>query len=133
MYALLYPVCSQQKQTVQIRTNRYWRNQSGRCLVGLGSADQMIIDRAASRSRGDNTFGSVRPSVRLSVCLFIRESSSQGAFKMVGRSKLLLFRQVAPSRSITLLIISSDGIFLQYIAGDSGNQLSSYGQDCQRK
>ncbi len=35
----------------------------------------------------------------------IRECSSQGAFKMVGRSKLLLFRQVAPSRSITLLIL----------------------------
>ncbi len=40
------------------------------------------------RSRGDNTFGSVCPSVRLFVC------SSQGAFKMVGRSKWLLFWQV---------------------------------------
>ena len=35
----------------------------------------------------------------------IRESSSQGAFKMVERSKLLMFRQVAPSRLITLLIL----------------------------
>ena len=33
----------------------------------------------------------------------IRESSSQEAFKMVGRSKFLSFRQVVPSRSITLL------------------------------
>ncbi len=34
----------------------------------------------------------------------IMECSSQGAFKMVGRSKWLLFRPVAPPRSITLLI-----------------------------
>ncbi len=117
----------------------------------------ITFSRYRPRSRGDNTFGSVRPSVRpsvtkniiinheagevirlvASICTSvlargvvdigtwllpstakgpvkhksatflknIRESSSQGAFKMVGRSKLLLFRQVAPSRSITLLII----------------------------
>ncbi len=35
----------------------------------------------------------------------IIECSSQGAFKMVGRSKWLLFRQVAPLQSITLLIL----------------------------
>ena len=52
------------------------------------------------RSRGDNMFGSLRPSVHPSVC------ASQGAFKMVWRSKWLLFRQVVPSRSITLLIWS---------------------------
>ncbi len=34
----------------------------------------------------------------------IIECSSQGAFKMDGHSKWLLFRQVAPLRSITLLI-----------------------------
>ncbi len=34
----------------------------------------------------------------------ITECASQGAFKMVGCSKWLLFRQVAPSRSIMLLI-----------------------------
>ncbi len=34
----------------------------------------------------------------------IIECSSQGAFKMAEQSKWLLFRQVAPSRSITLLI-----------------------------
>ena len=50
-------------------------------------------------------------SVCLSVCPSspvknIRESSSQGAFKMVGRSKLSSFRQVAPPRSIMLLILS---------------------------
>ncbi len=28
MYALLYPVCSQHEQTVQIQTNSYWHNQS---------------------------------------------------------------------------------------------------------
>ncbi len=43
--------------------------------------------------------------VCLSVCLSeLIECSSQGAFKMVGCSKWLLFRQVVPSRSITLLI-----------------------------
>ncbi len=56
---------------------------------------------------------SVRPSVRLSVCPSVRlsvrlrtliECSYQGAFKMVGRSKWLLFRQVAPSWSSTLLM-----------------------------
>ncbi len=49
-------------------------------------------------SREDNTFG----SVRLFVCLFVG-ISSQGALKMVGRSKWLLFWQAAPSRSIMLL------------------------------
>ena len=39
----------------------------------------------------------------------IIEFSSQGAFKMVGRSKWLVFRRVAPSRSITLLIYSRGG------------------------
>ena len=42
-----------------------------------------------------------------SLSINIIECSSQhaqGAFKMVGRSKWLLFRQVAPSRSIMLLI-----------------------------
>ena len=34
----------------------------------------------------------------------IIECSSQGAFKMIGQSKWLLFRKVAPSRSITLLM-----------------------------
>ncbi len=34
------------------------------------------------------------------------EFSSQGAFKMVGQSKWSLFQQVAPSRSITLLILT---------------------------
>ena len=48
---------------------------------------------------------SVRPSVRLSVRPFVIECSSEGAFKMVGHSKWLLFRQVASSRSITLLIL----------------------------
>ncbi len=66
------------------------------------------------RSRGDNKFGSVRLFVCLCVCETqvsytlknIIECSSQGAFKMVGRSEWL-FRQVAPSRSITLLIFLS--------------------------
>ncbi len=35
----------------------------------------------------------------------IIECASQGAFKIVGHSKWLLFGQVAPSRSITLLIL----------------------------
>ncbi len=39
----------------------------------------------------------------------IIECSSQGAFKMVGCSKWLLFRQVAPSRSIMLLIVGAFG------------------------
>ncbi len=66
------------------------------------------------RSRGDNTFGSVRLFVCLYVCMselsclnrltYDLNFSSQGAFKMVGRSKWLLFSQVAPSWSITLLI-----------------------------
>ena len=34
----------------------------------------------------------------------IIECASQGAFKMVGHSKWLLFRQVVPSRLITLLM-----------------------------
>ncbi len=69
------------------------------------------------RSRGDNMFGSVRVFVCMYVGMCVRalksatllkniiECSSQGAFKMVGFSKWLLFRQVAPSRSITLLIL----------------------------
>ena len=68
------------------------------------------------RSRGDNMFGSVRVFVCMYVGMCVRalksatllkniiECSSQGAFKMVGHSKWLLFRQVAPSRSITLLM-----------------------------
>ncbi len=39
----------------------------------------------------------------------IIECSSEGAFKMAGRSKWLLFRQVAPSQSITLLIYNTSG------------------------
>ena len=56
------------------------------------------------RSKGDNTFGNVRRSVRLfvclSVCLFVRLSvyrittrwSSQRAFKLVALSKCLRFQ-----------------------------------------
>ena len=54
-------------------------------------------------------FGRVRVFVCVCVCVcvchtFFIECSSQGAFQMVGHSKWLLFRKVAPSRSITLLI-----------------------------
>ncbi len=87
------------------------------------------------QSRGDNTFDSVRPSVNMfgSICLYwrgvvdistwlakysrrssetqvsytLKKCSSQGAFKMVGHSKWLLFQHVAPSRSIALLIRGS--------------------------
>ena len=50
------------------------------------------------RSKGDNTFGHVRPSVRPFVCLSVRYTyrittrwSSQRAFKLVALSKCLLF------------------------------------------
>ncbi len=63
-------------------------------------------------------FRSVRPSVCAFVCLCVCWHKSatllsvfvcvcvcsfQGAFKMVGRSKWLLFQKVAPSQSITLV------------------------------
>ena len=120
--------------------SRIWKGSEG---LELSEFDYRL------RSRGNYTFGSVRPSVCLSVCPSmlsrlvasirpsvwaqsgqywylalpstakgpakhksatllknIRECSSQGAFNMVGRSKLLLFRRVAPSQSITLLIVA---------------------------
>ncbi len=52
----------------------------------------------------------------------IIECSSQGAFKMAGHSKWLLFWQVAPSRSITLLISSygyCDTIFIGCLVGST--------------
>ncbi len=88
------------------------------------------ILRYRPRSRGDNAFGSVHPSVwlarsgrywylalpstakgpvkhKLATLLknFI-ECASQGVFKMVGHSKWL-FRQVAPLQSIMLLILAA--------------------------
>ena len=68
-------------------------------LLAIDREAREIICLVASVCRPS----AVRPS---SVCLKnIIECSSKGAFKMVGRSKWLLFRQVAPSRSITLLIV----------------------------
>ena len=53
------------------------------------------------QSRGDNTFGSIRPSVRPSVCqrVFITRGVQN-----VCACNLLLFRQVGRLRSITLLM-----------------------------
>ncbi len=56
----------------------------------------------------------------------IIECSSQGAFEMVGHSKLLLFRQVAPSRSITLLIHERVRLELDAAAGPDSSQKQPY-------
>ena len=58
------------------------------------------------RSRGDNTFGSIRPSVRLwTLPKITLEHLYRWVFKLVALSILLLFRQVGHLRSITLLIL----------------------------
>ena len=78
------------------------------------------------RSRRDNTFGGIRTGAEWSILVLgfakyskrstetqvsctlknITECSFQGAFKMFGRLKWLLFRQVAQSRLITLLMVT---------------------------
>ncbi len=69
---------------------------------------QFIIDREAGEMI--RLVASVRLSVYPSADALtfenIIECSPHGAFKMVGHSKWLLFRQVAPLWSITLLIFS---------------------------